>query len=321
MSLKIIIITQGISRIIEPLLKSNHQIIGVLDNLPRDNSTNVNNSIIIKLTRYIIKVLRKTITLESECSKRNIPYRKMINSNDNGLETWIRNLNPDLIVVYSMSSLLTRNIFSIPKFGTINLHPSYLPDYRGPNPCFWQYYDLELNPGVTVHYINDGEDDGDIIYQSRVNIQLGVKSSQRLDLLINQVGVNLLLNALNNIENCNAPRIPQQLYSKTKRARNVKKTEHLNIIKWNEWSGEKIWHILRGTEDWLNAFSQPDGIYSGTRWIIEDFISGKPKNVIPGNIYKSNKNFMLATKDGYIRIRRKINLFNLFKIILRFEYK
>lgn len=83
------------------------------------------------------------------------------------LESWVKSLSPDLIVVYSMSQLLKENIYSIPRFGTINLHPSYLPEYRGPNPIFWMYYNMEKQGGVTVHYIDQGEDTGNIILQKR----------------------------------------------------------------------------------------------------------------------------------------------------------
>ncbi|WP_394339091.1 formyltransferase family protein [Methanosarcina sp. UBA289] len=76
------------------------------------------------------------------------PYYYLRKGENENLEKWMKNLQPDLIV-YSMSHLLKENIFSIPKFGTINIHYSHLPEYRGPAPLFWEYYDYVLNPGVT----------------------------------------------------------------------------------------------------------------------------------------------------------------------------
>ncbi|WP_281085258.1 formyltransferase family protein, partial [Methanosarcina acetivorans] len=75
----------------------------------------------------------------------------------------IRNLEPDLIVVFSMSHLLKENVFNVPSYGTVNIHYSYLPEYGGPNPLFWQYYDYILDPGVTLHYVDKGEDTGNVI--------------------------------------------------------------------------------------------------------------------------------------------------------------
>ena len=76
----------------------------------------------------------------------------------NGLEklkSWISNLNPDLMIIYKMPFLLPEYIYNLPLFGTINIHPSLLPRYRGPNPWFWIYYNMESYSGITIHKINN----------------------------------------------------------------------------------------------------------------------------------------------------------------------
>lgn len=317
--MKILIITQGLSRVVHPLISSRHEIVGVLDNLQRVEQIKKSNFFL--LIRFFWNKLSNRTSLESFCRNKNIEYRIMKNCNDIGLEDWINKLKPDLIVVYSMSSLLSKDIFSLPKFGTINLHPAYLPDYRGPNPCFWQYYDMELNPGATVHYINEGEDLGDIIYQQRINIELGIKSKERLDRLISELGVDLLIKSINDIELGFAPRIVQDLKSRTVKARKIKEHEHSNIIKWNDWEGIKIWHILRGTEDWLNAIPQPKGFYKNTRWLIGDFEKNDSNDYTLGEIYRFNGQFKLKTKDGFINLYKKFSFINLIKIIISFDFK
>ncbi|WP_394339186.1 formyltransferase family protein [Methanosarcina sp. UBA411] len=89
------------------------------------------------------------LNLKIFSKKLRIPYYFLRKGENENLEKWMKNLQPDLIVVYSMSHLLKENIFSIPKFGTINIHCSHLPEYRGPVPLFWEYYDYVLNPRVT----------------------------------------------------------------------------------------------------------------------------------------------------------------------------
>jgi methionyl-tRNA formyltransferase len=313
--MKILIITQGLSRVVQPLISSGHEIVGVLDNLQRVEQRK-KPKILMVISFFWNKLSNRT-SLESLCKNKNIEYRLMKNCNDVGLEDWINKLKPDLTVVYSMSSLLSKFIISIPKFGTINLHPAFLPDYRGPNPCFWQYYDMELNPGATVHYINEGEDLGDIIYQQRINIELGIKSKERLDKLISELGVNLLIRAISNIELGIAPRIVQDLKSKTVRARNIKEFEHSFLINWNEWQGEKIWHILRGTEDWLNAVPQPKSFYKGTRWIVGEFYESITDDYVIGRVYKIGGRYMLVTKNGFISLSCKMNIVVLIKNILK----
>ena len=111
-------------------------------------------------------------SLKSFAKKEKIPYYYMNKGSDKNLENWVKCINPDIIVVYSMSQLLKENIFSIPKYGTINLHAGLLPNYRGPFPYFWMYYNTDKKGGVTVHYIDEGEDTGDIIYQEVYDIPL-----------------------------------------------------------------------------------------------------------------------------------------------------
>ncbi len=172
------------------------------------------------------------------------------------------------------------------------------------------YYNTEKKGGVTVHYIDDGEDTGDIIYQEKYNIPLGMKSPDMLNLSIGQIGVNLLLKALNDIENL--PKITQYKESPTAKARNIKPEEHKNIIEWNKWNIERIWHLLRGTELWLNAVEQPKGIYKNQRWIVEKFKKCDMVNYEISKIYKENKKYFVACKDGKIFLSLKFN----FKIFI-----
>jgi methionyl-tRNA formyltransferase len=302
--LKIVLITQGVSRIVKPIVTGTHEVVGILESAPR-KYVNVKRSLLYESYKMWKGVFQSHSELQGFCDEKKIPYRMMYSSDDEGLESWLHSLRPDLIVVYSMSRLLKKNIFSIPSMGAINLHPSYLPDYKGPNPCFWQYYDLEMSPGVTVHFINEGEDSGDIILQGRVRFPLGIKSPERLDKLVGELGVRLLITAIDLFAKKNIEAFKQTLESNTIRARNLKPSEHKEIIDWDNWNGARIWHILRGTESWLDALPQPKGLFRGQRWIIDDFISREVSEK-PGSINK-NYPYKVFTKDGYISLRIKFN--------------
>ena len=240
---RIIIITQGLSRIVKPLYDSSVcDIVGIVECVSRGKlkSNNIIFSVLSKI--YHISFSSVNITLEYFAKKHRIPYFYMTSSSCE-LESWVKSLSPDLIVVYSMSQLLKENIYSIPRFGTINLHPSYLPEYRGPNPIFWMYYNMEKQGGVTVHYIDQGEDTGNIILQKRYDIPLGMKSPDNFDIAIKKVGIELLLETIENIESVKSQEQP--LCSPTKRARNLRIEEHKYIIDWQQWPIERVWHILR----------------------------------------------------------------------------
>lgn len=301
--LKIIIITQGISRVMAPLIGSGHQVVGVLESMPRDFDGTKRKSLLILMLKKIYSSLKgKEFFLVDFCKKNGLAYNFIWKKNSNEVSNWIKELKPDLIVIFSMSQLLKDDMLKIPALGVINLHPSFLPSYRGANPDFWQYYDMELNSGATVHYVNEGEDTGDIIYQDTVNIPLGTKSPARLDKLIGELGVSLMLRAIDTIAQGTVVRLPQPTQSPTVRARNLKMEEHSQIIDWINWPIERVWHVLRGTEQWLNAIPQPTGLMVGQRWSIQEYERTDEALGRPGQIGKNKNKKCVFTRDGLIYI-------------------
>lgn len=302
--LNIVIIAQGVTHVVQPLLHSGHKVLGIIESAPRKNTRSL-----WELAKFAYGLINRNYkNLRTLSALHRIPYYCMSNGCDNNLADWLRKLSPDLIVIHTMPQLLRQNIFSIPRFGTINLHQSYLPEYRGPNPDFWHYHDMVMNPGVTVHYIDDGADTGDIIYQTRTHIPLGTKSPDRLAKLVGQVGAALLLKALDAISNATAPRIPQPQASPTAKARRISYDEHKTIIDWNKWEIERIWHLLRGTEQWLDAIDQPGGIYTGQRWNIEGYVRCEMARYCPSKIYREKSRYFVACRDGKIFLSRRFTL-------------
>ena len=318
-NIKILLITQGISRIVKPIFSTGHDVVGVLESMPRDYEERPNNPVLYRVLRVVYRLLRvKTDSLEMLCKKRSVPYNIIWNGNSAEVAQWVRSVNPDLVVVFGMSQLLGGEVINIPPLGVINLHPSYLPSYRGPNPDFWQYYYTDLYPGVTVHYIDKGEDTGDIIFQERLCMPLGSRSPEQLNRLIGQLGVSLLLRAIDSISSGSAPRLVQPDKSPTARARNLKLDEHKHLIDWSSWPVERVWHLLRGTEGWLNAIERPRGLFAGQRWSIDEF--EKIENLCgqPGTLTNRKGRSCLLLKDGVIYLSIK---FSLVKTVLHFVNK
>ncbi|MFN8458926.1 MAG: formyltransferase family protein [Anaerolineae bacterium] len=75
-------------------------------------------------------------------------------------------LRPDLIVVACFPYIFPAALLQLPRYGCLNLHPSLLPAYRGPLPLFWQAYFGEPQTGVTLHFLNQSLDAGDIVAQT-----------------------------------------------------------------------------------------------------------------------------------------------------------
>jgi methionyl-tRNA formyltransferase len=295
-----------VSRIVQPLYDCEFfDIVGIIENSKRNEKVSNTQRIVKFYHRFRGTGLHEN-ELFSFSKNNNIPYYYMRDSNEE-LASWVKELRPDLIVVYIMSQLLRENIFKIPRFGTINLHPSFLPKYRGPNPCFWTYYNMEENGGVTVHFIDKGEDTGAILAQKEYKIELGIKSPDRFDLAISKIGVELLLHVIRNIENI----IPleQNVVSTTPRARNLKKSEHKTIIDFKNWPIERIWHILRGTELWLDALPKPSWYFLGSRWKIEDYeMTNDYSNYEFDRVYFENGRYFIICNQGRIFLSISQNL-------------
>lgn len=295
--INVMIITQGITPITEALLNSEHKVVGVVEDAPRIVPS--------KLRRRFLRLymkLNNTENLYSMCVKKNIPYYYLTNDNQDVFESWVRSKNPDIVAVYSMSRLLKENIISIPKFGVVNLHSSLLPAYRGPNPVFWMYYNMEKYGGFTVHYITKREDDGNIIFQEWYDIPLGSDGPELYNKKVKTIGVPLTINAIDAIERGDAPEICQPADSPTMRARNILPEEQKNIIDWEKWDIERIWHILRGYAKYMDLIEPPGGIYAGHRWNVGEYTKDNPIGIDKGVIIKLNDGYCIAGNNGTIQL-------------------
>ncbi len=124
------------------------------------------------------------------------------------LEELIIKQNIDLLVLHAFMKILPKEVYSAPKYGSINIHPSLLPKYRGPSPNYWVVKNRERVTGLTCHYINDGIDTGDII--SQVAIELNTEDTVE-SIIEKQKGVvkRLLTEVLSSIGDTDFKPTPQ----------------------------------------------------------------------------------------------------------------
>ncbi|NBH35831.1 hypothetical protein D3Z58_20375 [Clostridiaceae bacterium] len=182
--------------------------------------------------------------LYRNAKKKEIPfyYTKNISSND--MEKAIQDLNCDLICVASCSQLLKKNIIDLPKLGIMNAHGAMLPYYKGPNPDYWVFYYQEKQGAVTIHYIDEGEDSGDIIHQEAFEIPFGMtKAEYQAEIL--KRSPKLMQQSVQEIESGNGIRIQQQKIN-TFRARNLSPED--KMIDFRNWEVKHAYHFLRGTD-------------------------------------------------------------------------
>jgi len=300
--MKIILITQSVNAVLHALTNSNFELIGLAENAPRVARKKPKTGMASWVKAMLKRALGKVqVDLKGYCSKKQIPYLYFGAKDHEIIKAWVTEKNPDLIVVFGMSMLLKKEVFNIPKYGTINLHPAYLPDFRGPNAFFWHYYAFEINPGITVHYIDEGEDTGDIILQERIAISLGIRRNELYAKLIDELGVILLVEAIHLIENNTVVRIPQPKDSPTPRARNFDSKEYASLIDWNNWSTKQIWHVLRSTNN-VKSFFPENTFFIDSKIKECGEIIDKRIDKTPGTIFSEHGRDYVVTSDKIIEL-------------------
>lgn len=126
------------------------------------------NEIIISF--ICVRYDTKDDTLKNYAEKYNIRYLKHENINSDEFISIIEKYNCDLFVSMSFNQIFKSKIINLPKYKTINCHAGNLPFYRGRNILNWALINDEKEFGITVHYVDDGIDTGDIILQRSYQI-------------------------------------------------------------------------------------------------------------------------------------------------------
>jgi len=217
------------------------------------------------------------------------------NINDPHWVDLLKSLRPDLIFSFYFRQMLSRQILEIPAKGAINLHGSYLPRYRGRCPVNWVLVKGEKETGVTLHYMVERPDAGDIIAQARVGIDFE-DTALTLHHKMERAAARLLEDALPRILAGTNPRIPQNpsegSYFGGRRPED-------GLIDWTRTSME-IHNLVRAvTRPYPGAFT-----FLGGRKV---FIwKARPVDVReaapPGSILATEEGLLVATGDGAIRV-------------------
>ena len=233
--------------------------------------------------------------------KKNIVLLQPKNLKDQNFVEKIKKFKPDFLIVVAFR-MLPKVIWSIPNLGTINLHASLLPNYRGAAPINWALINGEKYTGVTTFFIDDKIDTGDILLQKRIKIN---KSDNAEDLhnSLSKIGSLLINDTINGVINNNIKSTKQELNKTYKTAYKLNKD---NIkINWKRKPIE-IYNKIRGLSP-----------YPGARTSIIDTKNKLKKNIIiydcdyklinsnlkPGNIIITKNEFKISCIDGYVKLK------------------
>lgn len=175
-------------------------------------------------------------------------------SNNDEFKDEIRALAPDLVCVVSYGVILPKSFLRIPPLGCINVHPSMLPKYRGSAPIQWAVLNGDKTTGVTIMYLNEKMDAGDIIVQQEVEIGEDETSGELWDRL-SKIGAELLENTVSDISKGIIKRTPQPEEFTLAPMLDREMTK----IDWNVKRAIDIKNLVRGLNPIMGAYSLLEG--------------------------------------------------------------
>lgn len=211
---------------LDKLIHSNHEIIAVVTQ-PDKPSERGNKIEFSEVKKYAIA--------------NNIPLFQFNKISRDGLID-LRALNPDIMVTAAYGQILSQDVLNIPKYGVINVHASILPKYRGASPIQTAIINGDTETGVTIMKTETGLDTGDIIDIVKTPIFENETAGELTDRLAD-LGSNLLLEVLFNIEHGTAKFVPQEHFNATVTAK-IKKDDC--VINWDK-STKEIKSLILGS--------------------------------------------------------------------------
>lgn len=201
-------------------------------------------------------------------------------------------LKADLQVVIAFR-MLPEVVWQMPKLGTINLHASLLPDYRGAAPINWAIINGETESGVCTFFLKHEIDTGDILLSAKTPILPTTNAGELHDTLM-ELGAKTIVDSLKLIEEGKINGTPQGNES-TKTAPKIFKT-HCEI-KWEQ-TGENIYNLVRGMSPYPAAFMQLQG--KMVKVFSANFVANEHQKPV-GSIDTDGKTFLrIACANGWI---------------------
>ena len=213
----------------------------------------------------------------------------------------LRAINADLFVVVAFR-MLPEVVWNMPPKGTINLHASLLPQYRGAAPINWAVINGDTETGVSTFFIQQEIDTGKVIMQEKIAISEFDNAGTVHDKLMN-IGADTLVQTIRKIEAGDIQPIDQSEISEVVELKPAPKIFKDDCkIDWNQ-PAEKVFNLIRGLSPYPGAFSIMVTDKEDNLKVFETEYAIKSHNLEPGTILTDGKTgFTVAVNDGFIKI-------------------
>jgi methionyl-tRNA formyltransferase len=207
----------------------------------------------------------------------------------------LKSYQADLQVVVAFR-MLPEVVWSMPAKGTINLHGSLLPQYRGAAPINHAIINGEKESGVTTFFLKQEIDTGDIILSDKVDISADDNAGDLHDKLM-VLGANLLVKTVKAIDENNYTEQAQPQSGDLKHAPKIFKDDCK--VDWDH-DKQSVYNLIRGLSPYPTAFTF---LNDKTLKIFKAEIENQQPEVSPGTFLTDGKTYLkFATKDGFIKL-------------------
>ncbi len=218
---------------------------------------------------------------------------------DPSVVPWVEDLKPDLFVLAFVTDFMPLEVINIATKGGINFHPSLLPKYRGGTAINWAVINGEKETGVTIHYIDEGVDTGDIVLQEKVAIEEDDSVGSLYFNKLYPLGVRLIKEAVALIREGKEERIKQD-EEKASYQPNIREEDV--EINWEK-PAREIYNLIRGSSPSPGAHT----LFRGEKIKIwESRLEGLVEESAPGEVVGivEEEGFKVAAVDGSLLITR-----------------
>ncbi len=205
----------------------------------------------------------------------------------------LKSLNSDLFVVVAFR-ILPREVYTIPRLGSFNLHASILPKYRGAAPINWAIINGEKETGVTTFFLEDRVDTGNMILQARVPIGENETAGELHDILAD-IGAEIVLHTVKLIEIGKALPLPQNNLEASSAPKIFKEN---CAIDWNK-SNKDVHNFIRGLSPGPCAYTK---FKNKVIKIYKSQLTQEASLSYAGTIVESGRRLLIATGDGLLEI-------------------
>jgi methionyl-tRNA formyltransferase len=225
---------------------------------------------------------------------KNIPVLQPVNLKNPEFIEELKSFKPDLQVVVAFR-MLPEAVWNLPPMGTINLHGSLLPAYRGAAPINWAIINGEKETGVTTFKLQHAIDTGNILMQEKISVQDHTTAGELHDVM-KEVGAQLLLKTIEGLINGTITEKPQTNSSAALKTAPKIHVEHCQID-FNQ-NADTVHNLIRGLSPFPGAFTKlGDKNFKIYKTQIE---VGSPDET-PGNYLTDGKSYLkFACRNGYV---------------------